>query len=155
MHAMRSAQIEESLATAEAIKSAIAESGLSKKKIADEMGVTPPAVQGWERTGRITPVLLRQLGKLLKKNLSGQAGLITELPPLILSVVELMTALDDEGRQRIYIAAKDAAHLYSSMQASSAFMDAMSTVTNLKAQENLLQVLKLFPQSAATKQHSK
>lgn len=109
---MNSPQIAESLATAELIRNAIVDSGLTKIAIARELKVTAPAVQGWERTGRITPSKLRALGKLVGKNLSGEAGLITELPPAILEVVRMMEGTDDEGRLRIKFSASDVLYQY-------------------------------------------
>ena len=55
---------------AKRIASAIAESNLPKKKIAEALGVTPQAVGSWEKTGRIGKETLRDFAHIMGKNLS-------------------------------------------------------------------------------------
>jgi transcriptional regulator with XRE-family HTH domain len=95
---MKINQIDDSLALAELIKSAIAKSGLTKKSIAEELGVKPQAITGWERTGRIHRSTLRDLGKLVGENLTGDEAGVSDLHAETQAVIKMMEESELEGR---------------------------------------------------------
>ena len=104
---MENLQINESLALGQRIASAIARSGRKKKDIAVELGYSPQAVTGWEKTGRIQLSTLRDLGLLLGENLLGVNGVIADLDQAIQEVIKIMQETDNRGREKILSKVKD------------------------------------------------
>lgn len=60
----------DNIALAEKIAEAIESSPLSSREVADECHVTPQAVNGWKKTGRIKKEMLGKLADVLKLPLS-------------------------------------------------------------------------------------
>ena len=90
------------------IKEAIASSGMKKSAIAEKLGIKPQAITGWETTGRIHRTMLRELGNVLGRNLSGDEATINDLDDDIKQVVRMMEETDADGRIRARLAVTDA-----------------------------------------------
>jgi phage repressor protein C with HTH and peptisase S24 domain len=83
---------------AERIRTAIADSGRTKAEIAGECGVTPQALTGWEKTGKVTKNNLARLAELTGKPLEyflGQQGASLLSPVDSLRPIVEWSSVDD------------------------------------------------------------
>lgn len=64
----------------DAIESARKAKGISKKKLAEDFGVTPPSVQGWVKNGRIDKAKLMQLMEYFAANVGPKHWGLTATP---------------------------------------------------------------------------